>query len=164
MKIYTHDELVTHAARYLRRKHVLVLTEMVGGCGEEADAIGWNSNGVATLIECKATRNDFLGDKTKWFRRSSSEGLATFRYYLSNADVFSVNELPPHWGLITLNGGRFRTVVKARPQPASFKREKMKLLSAIRRIGQNVPAGMSVKFYTYQTKCKATMGLGDDNW
>ncbi len=163
MKIYTHDELVTHAARYLRRKHVLVLTEMAGGCGEEADAIGWCSNGVAILIECKATRNDFLSDKTKWFRRRPEGGLASYRYYLINEGIASIDELPEHWGLLQIKKNRFRLLREAELQPSDLRKEKMKLLSAIRRIGQTVPAGMSVKFYTYQTKCKATMGMGDDD-
>ena len=158
-KIYTHIELVEHAARFLRRQHVLVLTEMVGGCGEEADAIGWNSSGMATLIECKATRNDFLADKTKWFRRSSRDGMAAFRYYLINEGVIDIKDLPENWGLITIKKHRFRTVLKAEFQLYDTNSEIRKILSAIRRIGQTEPEGISVKAYTYQTKCNATLGI-----
>lgn len=159
IKKYTHDELVEHAARFLRRKHVLVLTEIVGGCGEEADAIGWNSSGMATLIECKATRSDFLSDKKKWFRHSSRSGMAAFRYYLTNEGVIDVKELPENWGLIVFKNKRFRTFRKAKFQLYNANHEIQKILSAVRRIGSEAPEGISVDFYTYQTKCTATMGV-----
>ena len=158
-KTYTHDELVSHAKRFLQRKHVLVITEMKGGCGEEADAIGWNSKGMATLIECKATRNDFLLDKRKWFRQTPQQGMAAFRYYLINDGVVIANELPADWGLMTVKYGRFRTLVKPEFQVYDAHREKQKLISAIRRIGQNPPSGISIDFYTYETKNRTTMGV-----
>lgn len=161
-KTYTHDELVKHATRFLRRKHVLVLTEMVGGCGEEADAIGWNSSGMATLIECKANRTDFLSDKQKWFRRSSRSGMAAFRYYLTNEDVVTdADELPDNWGHIVLKRNRFYTRVKAEFQEYNANYEIQKLLSAIRRIGQTTPKGINVHFYVYQSKCTATLGIAE---
>lgn len=157
--MYTHDELVKHAKRFLQRKHVLVLTEMAGGCGEEADAIGWNSVGMATLIECKANRNDFLSDKRKCFRQTPHRGMAAFRYYLTNDGVIPLTELPENWGLMILRRGRFRTIVKAEFQNYDAHREKQKLISVIRRIGQDAPKGMAVDFYTYETKRLATLGV-----
>ena len=159
ISFYTHYELVKHAARFLRRKHILVLTELVGGCGEEADAIGWNSSGMATLIECKANRSDFLNDRKKWFRKSSAQGIAAFRYYLTNEGVVDLKDLPENWGLIELKNGRFRTFRKAEFQLYNANYEIQKILSAVRRIGKETPEGISVKAYTYQTKCRATLGI-----
>lgn len=166
MKIYTHDELVDKAAQYLRRTNALVLTEMSGGGGEEADAIAWGANGLSTLIECKATRSDFLSDRHKRFRKYPAKGMAAIRFYLANKSIIRVDELPLNWGLIEPSGRGVRVLVYAKPQAYHSRSETMTLISVIRRIGQNAPQGISVKSYTYQTKCKATLGInleGDKN-
>lgn len=137
---------------------MLVLTEMVHG-REEADAIGWTSCGHATLIECKATRDDFLSDKTKSFRRRPETGMAVLRYYLTNEGIISTSELPSNWGLLVLKNDKFQTRAKPQPQKADTQTEKTLILSAIRRIGQTAPKGISVKYYTYQTRRKATLGV-----
>lgn len=162
-KIYTHGELVVKAAQYLRRTHALVLTEMSGGCGEEADAIGWGANGSSTIIECKASRSDFLSDKNKRFRRFSNEGMGAMRYYLANKGVIDVEELPQSWGLIEPSGRGLKVLRRSVIQEYNIRGEKISLISAIRRIGLNAPVGISVKAYTYyESKCTATLGVQED--
>lgn len=152
----THDNLVAHAAMWLRRKHCLVITEMA--TGEEADAIGWYG-GQATLIECKAYRSDFLSDKKKMFRKFPDKGMAAYRYFMTPMNLIDVHELPDCWGLMEVRKGRIFTLKKAVWQDHNELAEKTLLLSAIRRIGQTAPEGISVRFYTHQTKCKATLSV-----
>ena len=69
MSEVTHNDLVESAARWLRKEHSIVITEMSGSgswnSGEIPDAIGWNDGSTTTLIECKASRSDFLSDRKK---------------------------------------------------------------------------------------------------
>jgi len=154
----THDDLVKKAASWLKRKHCLVITEMA--TGEEADAIGWYGS-QATLIECKASRSDFLSDRKKPFRRLPDTGMASLRYYMTPMNLIDLEELPDCWGLLEVRGNRIFTPKKAEWQEHNELAEKSLLLSAIRRIGQITPEGISVKFYTHQTKCKATLSIED---
>ncbi|KKL55972.1 hypothetical protein LCGC14_2250070 [marine sediment metagenome] len=160
MKTYTHDELVEKAKIFLKRQHCVVITEMAGGSGEEADAIGWGSNGVSTLIECKASRADFIADKRKWFRREPHRGMAGRRYYLTNKGIVKPADIPEYWGLIEPSGRGVKVILQPTHQPHSEQHGVQLLLSAIRRIGRNAPESIAVKFYTYQTGCIATMGVG----
>ncbi len=133
---------------------------MAGGSGEEADGIGWGANGVSTIVECKASRADFLTDKKKWFRKEAHRGMAGHRYYLANKGVIKdYTELPDCWGLIEPSGRGVKVVAHPRHQPYSERSEVQLLLSAIRRIGRNAPEPISVKFYTYETGRRATMGV-----
>ena len=63
---FTHAELVKRAEHWLMKTVgcSFCLTELTTSAGEIPDAIGWK-NGRSILIECKATRADFLSDKKK---------------------------------------------------------------------------------------------------
>ena len=63
-----HAKLAKRAAQWLRRNHEIVITEISGG-SETPDAIGFRGNST-TLIECKASRSDFLADKRKFLGNS----------------------------------------------------------------------------------------------
>lgn len=150
----THDELVDRARQWLCRDHPVVITEMAGGAGEEADAIGWKGS-FSTLVECKASRADFIADRNKRFRRNPEQGIGIFRYYMSPPGVLAPDEITNGWGLIEPHGRRIHTIVKAEQQWAwNYRGEMYLLISALRR-----PSGLAVKRYTYQTKCRATLGV-----
>lgn len=96
----THAQLVKIAARWLRttRRCPVVLTD-AGGWHEIPDAIGFRSGGLDTLVvECKASRADFLRDQKKWHRRHGL-GLGQRRVYLAPAGMVRPDEVPPGWGL-----------------------------------------------------------------
>lgn len=159
----THNELVEIARRWLKARCNVVITEMAGG-HEEADAIGWKS-GVPILIECKASKVDFLGDRYKSFRRDPVTGLGYQRYYLTPPGLLNPDELPEKWGLLEPQGKR----VRVRKKPEHFLkynrgREIEMLLSALRRVGSNCPQGISIRVYPYETKNRATLTLsqGED--
>jgi hypothetical protein len=113
----------------------VVLTEFAGGAvggsrrsrrsnREIPDAIGWLRSGVSLLIECKASRGDFLSDAVKPSRRSGkagvpvspapnppkpeskpprkTEGLGAYRFYLTPSGLLRPDELPEGWGLLEL--------------------------------------------------------------
>lgn len=100
----THAELVKIAERWLigSRKCGAVITEMVTLGIETPDAIGFR-DGSSTLVECKASRSDFLADAKKLFRCNPWMGMGTYRFYLCPAGVITFQDLPEKWGLIWVN-------------------------------------------------------------
>lgn len=95
----THAALVSLAMRYLNAKGFKVILAEPGFRKERPDAIGFSS-GFSCLVECKATRRDFLKDQDKPFRKDPAKGVGTVRIYLTNPDVCTPDELPERWQLI----------------------------------------------------------------
>ena len=95
----THSELVELAARYLKYEGYEVMLTEPGYRSELPDAIGFKS-GYSCLIECKASRSDFLKDKKKPFRNGTVKGIGSERIYLTNPNVANVHDLPPKWKLM----------------------------------------------------------------
>lgn len=154
----SHDTLVEAAKRWLWKEHAVVVTELTSGM-ETPDAIGWNPR-LSTLIECKASRNDFRADGAKFFRRNPEHGMGMRRFYLTPANLITPDELPDRWGLLELHGRRIRTIRESGWFTECSRRREVELfVSLLRRIGKDAPQGVSVKCYTYETKNKATMGV-----
>lgn len=139
----THSELVEIAMRWLRNteKCSAVISEMASSAGEEPDAIGWKSQ-FSTLVECKATRDDFRKDKKKISRRVTDQainfGMGAYRYYMAPEGLLKEEELPPRWGLLEVGfTGRVRRKVRAEQwiqTATSIRRELGLALSALRRL------------------------------
>lgn len=154
-----HTQLIELSAKWLAVKHAVVITDMSHGLGETADAIGWTC-GFSTLVECKASRADFLGDKHKPWRRDPSRGMGNFRYYATPAGMVAPTELPENWGLLEMHRGKLKVIVKARQQKRGASAETSLLVSALRRVAHTCPEGMAVRCYTIQsTKARATLGV-----
>jgi hypothetical protein len=68
--------------------------------GEYPDVIGFGSGGHSVLVECKVTRNDFIGDGKKKFRVYPKLGMGTQRYFLCPRGVINPEDLLKGWGLI----------------------------------------------------------------
>lgn len=108
---------------------------------EQPDAIGWR-DGISILVECKATRSDFLSDKNKSFRVNPRKGMGDWRFYLCPIDVIKVEDLPSGWGLLYVQKKSIRKIYGVPPNTgwhnAPFcgeKREENKMLtSALRRL------------------------------
>lgn len=109
---FTHDELVKRAERWLMSTMgcSFCLTELTTYAGEIPDAIGWK-DGQSILIECKATRSDFLSDKRKGFRKYPHLGMGKFRFYLCPPGLIQQNELPDNWGLLYCQDRSIKRVV-----------------------------------------------------
>lgn len=157
----THEELVVQAQGWLKRQQCSVIISEMASVGEEADAIGF-INGISILVECKASRADFLRDKKKPFRIEPCCGMGTYRYYLAPKGMIKTSELPDRWCLLEYDGEKVRETKKHHKYSGEFRFEKSEskenslLISLIRRIGQNPIIGTSIKCYTYETKNRAT--------
>lgn len=95
-----HADLVARAARWLHysQKHSVVLVE-IGSTSERPDVIGWRG-GFSSLVECKASRADFLADRKKVFRAHPETGMGEHRWYCAPPGIVSVDDLPEGWGLV----------------------------------------------------------------
>lgn len=95
----SHSKLVNAAKMWLQVRCKTVATELTGVGSEIPDSIGWTARGDSLLIECKASRSDFLSDKKK-MKTSSGFGMGRRRWCLVPPGLVQVNELPEGWGLL----------------------------------------------------------------
>ena len=101
----THEKLVTKGVAWLRRYGCgVILSEQSCASGETPDAIGWKRGCHSVLVECKASRADFLIDREKPFRRKPESGMGCERFYLTPAELLRTEDLPVGWGLLELRG------------------------------------------------------------
>lgn len=112
-QVLTHADLVKIVSRWLRNTAgcSVVLEELCAATGncEDPDAIGWYT-GRTMLVECKASRSDFVADRKKPFRADPSRGLGMYRYFLAPKGLLRPEEMPDRWGLLEVSGRRvFRT-------------------------------------------------------
>lgn len=155
-----HALLIVQSAAWLKRKGcTVVITDMTSGASETPDAIGWHGSRGSILIECKASRADFLADRWKPFRRDPSRGMGRQRYYCAPGGMLTAGDLPANWGLLEWINGKLKETVKPGGHTPSHANEKRLLLSAIRRIAHVPPKGISVRCYTLDSKCRATLGV-----
>ncbi len=144
---YSHADLVLRAEKWLYAFGCnVVFREFVAytPSGEIPDAIGWKS-GFSILIECKASRSDFLADKKKLFRKYPEHGIGSSRLYMCPPDIIQPEDLPEGWGLLWVRGKTVERVVA--PKGNTFHRSPLKhfqersmqgevalLVSAVRRL------------------------------
>lgn len=123
----THKELVNYAAIWLgsskqyehrRLKAKWILTEW-SGKREQPDVWGIGSFGTI-MIECKASRTDFLADKKKEFRNDGT-GCGKWRLYASNKSIIKPEDLPEGWGLIEPYGNGMKLIVTPQEEPFEAK-------------------------------------------
>jgi len=146
----THAELVALAARWLRKDHPVVITDMTSGACETPDAIGFSL--TSTLVECKASRSDFLRDKHKGFRLHDTNAMGDYRYFLAPPGMITVAELPAQWGLLEARGGRVFLIHTSERFATGTRRNEMRLLvSAVRRLVGAGCTGVNAKVYEYNS-------------
>lgn len=114
----THAELCQIARRWLLYPHskgghgcqIAFVEPRIGFLsGEIPDAIGFRAATDAdgsVVVECKASRSDFLADCRKSHRQCV--GMGRWRYFLCPENMINPGELPPGWGLLVV--GRRKTV------------------------------------------------------
>lgn len=112
----THAELVKRAAVWLRRiqRCSVVVTEITSSGSEQPDALGWRF-GASVLVECKATRADFLSDAKKPFRIFPETGMGNYRFYMVPSGLVSLGEVPNGWGLVEVEGRACRVSKRSHP-------------------------------------------------
>jgi len=98
-----HSELVSRAEKWLKNNGCGVVFRdefrAMTHSGEQPDSIGWR-DGLSIVIECKASRSDFLSDKKKRFRKDPSLGMGDYRLYMCPPEIITVEDLPDGWGLL----------------------------------------------------------------
>ena len=134
----THAKLVVMAVAWLRRYRCgVVLSEQACASGEMPDAIGWKKACLSVLVECKASRPDFLVDRDKPFRLRPETGVGCERYYLAPKGTDPKRRASGGWGLLQVCG---REIEKVRPSAKSmrseigFQYEMNLLLASLRRV------------------------------
>ncbi|MGB9233438.1 MAG: hypothetical protein WCC04_03430 [Terriglobales bacterium] len=134
----THAKLVGMAVAWLRRYRCgVVLSEQACASGEMPDAIGWKKKCHSVLVECKASRADFLADSAKPWRERPETGVGAERYYLASRELIEVEELPAGWGLLEVSGHEIATVRRSAKDLRSslgFQYEMNLLLASLRRV------------------------------
>ena len=122
----THIELVEAAKRFLKTRGVMIIfTELVTLNRENPDVIGWNAD-CSVLVECKASRSDFLSDKRKPFRNGMMDGVGDFRIYFCPPGIIKPEDLPEGWMLVWFDGKKSKAIhgFKNRYKINSWKIEK----------------------------------------
>jgi len=141
----THKELVNRAALWLKNKiHCRVILKEFKAytiTGEIPDVIGWIWN-KSILIEVKATRQDFLNDKKKRFRKEGANAIGNWRFYFTNPGIVKPDELPEGWGLyevskIVIHKGGIKYNNTTYPLKSCKESEVALLLSAFRGLTNN---------------------------
>jgi hypothetical protein len=136
IRAMSHEELRKAAVRWLTNaKHCgVVLSEMQSAAQEVPDAIGWNA-GFSILIECKASRSDFLRNEDKCVIRSGG-GMGRQRYFLCPARLIRPEDLDDSdYGLLWLQeSGHIRVAVEAPVRETDERGEIRMLVSALRRV------------------------------
>jgi len=103
-KELTHKNLVDIAYSWvLNNASCGVAIKELNAVSERPDVIGFGGWCRSVLVECKATRSDFLGDKRKLFRKHPERGMGQYRYYMCPTGLINKEELPEKWGLIYVN-------------------------------------------------------------
>jgi len=158
----THAELVDRARIWLARRCPVVATEVATAAEEIPDVIGWRGS-TTLLVECKASRSDFAADRQKFFRGEPKYGMGYRRYYLTPPALVEFSELPAGWGLLELHGRGVRVIHESSKfRERNVRDEALILVSLLRRIGGQAPLGVSIKCYTIQTKCTASLTVNTD--
>lgn len=158
----THDELVQIAVRWLQKRCSVVITEMATMASETPDAIGWQGR-ECHLVECKVSTSDFRRDLKKRTQYAGSFVLGNSRWYFAPEGIIPKSRIPEGWGFVEVGE-------KLKPKmvvvPVSFESTGYSLqvsnsilLSALRRVVPKAVKGISVKYYTYETKNRATIGV-----
>jgi hypothetical protein len=131
----THATLVALGVRWLSRRSSTVFYEFAAVSKESPDIIGW-ADGLSTLIECKASRVDFLRDGKKTVRKKPAAGMGQRRYYLCPSGVISPEEVPKKWGLLWVEKGHVTVKREARGNPDRSLIAELKFMNAMLRRAQ----------------------------
>lgn len=131
-----HSTLVGIGVGWLSRKCSVVLSEFAASGAETPDVIGWEANAGSIVIECKASRSDFLADARKPARRDPGAGMGHRRYYLSPPEVIQMKDLPARWGLLWAAGGHVLVKREARGHPERNLLAEVRFLSSMLRRAQ----------------------------
>jgi hypothetical protein len=150
---------VSAAVDWLRYKYRcgVVLSEQYCATGEVPDAIGWKGMCRSVVVECKASRADFLADAKKPFRTKPEEGLGCERFYLAPSGLIAPDELPKDWGLLEYCNRKICVVVKASRKKnlrteIGLMKEMNLLLASLRRVEIRIEPQTLTEFLKWKNR------------
>ena len=140
----THQEIVAVAMKIVKRRQdglgaKLAFAELVTECSsrETPDVMGFAGN-QTILIECKASRSDFLRDAHKLARRTPEQGMGRYRWYLCPWGIITPEDIPEKWGLIWhVQKSKIEIIKQAEWQNSNANSERDFLYSVVRRIQES---------------------------
>lgn len=132
----THKELVRRAALWLRNNQrcSVVLVERSTRVSETPDSLGFVNGSLSILVECKASRSDFLADKAKFFRRFEDMGVGDKRYFLAPPGVVREHDDLNGWGLLICSAHQVQEAKPPAIKRGNKHNEVAMLVSAMRRL------------------------------
>jgi hypothetical protein len=152
----THALLVRNAVEWLRWYRCgVVLSEQACVSGEMPDAIGWKRACHSVLVECKASRADFLADRGKPFRQRPELGVGCERFYLAPVGLIRPEELAVGWGLLEYHNRRIQMLRASRKNLRSekgFACEMNLLLASLRRVEIRIEPQTITEFLKWQNR------------
>jgi hypothetical protein len=144
------------AVAWLRRYRCgVVLSEQACVSGEMPDAIGWKKACHSVLVECKASRADFLADREKPFRQQPEIGVGCERYYFAPQGLIRVEELPAGWGLLVVRGReieKLKASSKKLRSEIGFQHEMNLLLASLRRVEVRIEPQSNTDFLKWKNR------------
>jgi hypothetical protein len=134
--IPTHKELVRRAAIWLQnnQKCSVVICDRKTRITETPDAIGFKNGSTSILIECKATRSDFLGDSKKYFRANEEHGVGDYRYYMAPPGIILPSDEIPGWGVLECRPHHCKVIREPVFKESNKRNEVAILTSMVRRL------------------------------
>lgn len=182
---FTHNELIelgrawcikpySACADYGHSGCAVVITEIKANtyAMEEPDVLGFCNKG-SILIECKASRADFLKDKEKVFRHPALKEMAlgNQRWYLAPLGIIKPDEVPEDWGLLEVLRNRdiLYPKIRAAIQESNKESEINILISVMRRLNAEKDGHIAIMRYVEDlkgfggpSKKKATFYINDE--
>jgi hypothetical protein len=159
-----HTQLIDKACEWLRRRYRcgIVLSEQYCATGEVPDVIAWKGRCRSVVVECKASRADFLADAKKPFRLKPEEGMGCERLYCAPRGIIAPEELPKHWGLLELHRNELRLAVKpakaSQRSEAGLMKEMNLLLASLRRVEVRIEPQTITDFLKWKNRMAAYNG------
>jgi hypothetical protein len=153
-----HSALVSRAVDWLRNYYGcgIILSEQYCATGEVPDAIGWKGFCRSVVVECKATRGDFLADANKPFRLRPEEGLGAERLYLAPVGLIAPEELPKNWGLLEFVCREVRLTIKPKRTDqrtaVGMMKEMNLLLASLRRVEVRIEPRTITEFLKWKNR------------
>jgi hypothetical protein len=154
----SHAMLVAKAVEWLRTRYRcgIILSEQYCASGEVPDAIGWKGACHSVIVECKASRADFLADAAKAFRLKPEQGLGCERFYLAPVGLIKVAELPSGWGLLEF--ARREVTIAKKPARKNLRteiglmKEMNLLLASLRRVEIRIEPQTITEFLKWKNR------------
>lgn len=121
--MFNHCELVQRGRKWLSDVGCGVILCEFRGSYEQPDALGFHGGTRTFLLECKASRGDFLADRNKAHRKEDAPALGNYRYYLCEADLIRADEIPPRWGLLYVYPTVIRVITGYNPRTRNYHKD-----------------------------------------